>query len=105
MTPANRHRVTTDHLHFLTARTGPVDHGATALVDTNAGIRIVAPGLVLEPGSGVRRLLTTRTDLVEDARVAGLTVSEFMRANAGRIAADLNAILETDERTLREPLR
>jgi hypothetical protein len=91
MKTTTSHRVTFDHLHLLTARTGPVDHRATALVDTDDGIRIVAPGLVLTPGSGIRRLLTTRTDLVEDARVAGLTVSEFMRDNAGRIAAELNA--------------
>lgn len=46
------------------------------------------------PGSGVRRLLITRTDLIEDADHAGLTLTAFLRANAGRIAADLNAILE-----------
>lgn len=91
------HRVTVDHLRFLTARTGPVDHGATALVDTGDGIRVVAPGLVLDPGSGVRRLLTTRTDLVEDAQAAGLTVSEFMRTDAARIAAELNATLDAKD--------
>lgn len=91
---ADRHRVTVDHLRFLTARTGPVDHGATSLVDTDDGIRIVAPGLVLTPGSGVRRLLTTRIDLVEDAQNAGLTLSEFVRVNVGKIAAELNAVLE-----------
>lgn len=93
MTIASQHRVTIDHLRFLTARTGPVDHGATALVDTDDGIRIVAPGLVLEPGSGVRRLLTTRIDLVEDAQNAGVPLSEYVRANARRITAELNAVL------------
>jgi hypothetical protein len=90
-----KHRVTIDHLRFLTARAGPVDHGATALVDTDDGVRIVSPGLVLEPGSGVHRLLTTRIDLVEDAQNAGLTLSEFVRVNASRIAADLNAIIKS----------
>jgi hypothetical protein len=93
----NVHRVTVEHLLHLTARTGPVDHGATALVDTDDGIRIVNPSLILQPGSGVRRLLATRTDLVEDAQIAGVPLSEFMRANGGRIAADLNAILGGSE--------
>ncbi len=88
-----RHRVTVEHLRHLTATTGPVDHGATALVDTDGGIRIVSPGVILQPGSGVRRLLTTRTDLAEDAQTVGVPLSEFVRVNAGRIAGELNAVL------------
>ena len=95
----NRHRVTVEHLQFLVARNGPVDHGATALVDADDGIRIVNPNLVLAPGSGVRRLLLTRIDLTEDAQAAGLTLSAYVRANAGRIAADLNAVLDETEST------
>jgi hypothetical protein len=89
------HRVTTTHLRHLVARTGPVDHGHTALVDTDTGINIVAPGKVLEPGSGVRRLLLTRIDVFEDADRAGLTVSAYLRENEGRIVADLNALISS----------
>ena len=38
-------------------------------------------------------MLLTHTDLVEDARMAGLTVSAYVRANASRIAAELNGII------------
>ncbi len=88
------HRVTTDHIRHLTARTGPVDHGHTVLADTDAGIRIVAAGAVLDPTSGVRRLLLTRTDVFEDANQAGLSVSAYVRERGARIAADLNELIE-----------
>ena len=90
---AHRHHVTVERLQFLVARDGPVTHGATALVDTDDGVRIVHPNQVLQPGSGVRRLLLTRTDVIDDAQAAGVPVSEYVRANAGRIAAELNALL------------
>lgn len=93
---ANPHRVTTTHLQHLAARTGPVDHGHTALVDTDTGIQIIAPGQILKPGSGVRRLLLAREDLVESAGAAGLTVSAYVRAFGGSLAADLNDVITTD---------
>ncbi|MDG4795110.1 hypothetical protein [Micromonospora sp. WMMD1082] len=91
------HRVTVEHVEFLVARNGPVDHGATMLVDADDGIRIVDPNLVLRPGSGVRRVLLARGDLVDGAQAAGLTTSAFVRANAGRIAAELNTVLDETE--------
>ena len=43
--------------------------------------------------TGVRRLLLSRVDLIEDAQAAGLTLSAYMRANAGRIASYWTASL------------
>ncbi|GAA3455700.1 hypothetical protein GCM10018962_75330 [Dactylosporangium matsuzakiense] len=71
-------------------------HGATALVDTDDGVRIVRPHLILRPRGGMRRLLMTRSDLVEDAEAAELTLSEFLRANAASIDTDLNAVLDNE---------
>lgn len=86
------HRVTTAHIRYLAA--GPARAGGqrgTALVDTDDGIRLVPAAEVL--ASGVRRLLLTRTDLAEDAAAAGRTVSEHVRAEGGRYAAELNTLI------------
>lgn len=87
--PADPHRVTRSHVRALAAA-DRMRGERTCLADTDDGIRFVTPGAVLTPGSGVRRLLMCRVDLVEDAANAGQTLAAYVAANAGRIAADLN---------------
>jgi hypothetical protein len=85
------HRVTAQHIHGLAAA-DKMRAGGTLLVDTDDGLRFVAPGAVFAPALSVRRILLTHTDLVEDAGNAGLTLSAFLKAHAGRIAAELNQL-------------
>ena len=88
---ADPHRVTTQHIHGLAAA-DRMRAEATILVDTDDGLRLVAPGAVFAPALNVRRILLTRTDLVEDAGNSGLTLSAYLKAHAGRIAAELNQL-------------
>ncbi len=92
---ATSHRVTTKHIAYLAAAPTRADGNvAGVLADTDRGIGLVTADAVLVPGSGIRRVLMTRTDLAEDAAAAGMAVSEFVRANARRIAAELNDVIQ-----------
>ncbi len=92
------HRVTAKHVNYLAAAPGRADGTrGSVLADTDHGIRLVDPGQVLAPGSGVRRVLLTRTELLDLAGGSGLAVSGFVRANAGRIARELDSLI-TDDR-------
>lgn len=86
------HHVTAQHIHGLAAADKMRDSNST-LADTDDGLRYINPGDVFADGSKVRRLLLASTDLREDADAAGLSISAYLKANAGRIAADLNAVL------------
>lgn len=87
------HRVTRDHVAFCASAPAQADGRRRAsLVDTDQGIALVTPDQVLA-GGGVRRLLLTRTELVESAQAAGLSVSEYVRRHGGRLAADLNKLI------------
>ncbi len=93
------HRVTTKHIAYLAAAPTRADGNvAGVLADTDRGIALVTASAVLAPGSGVRRLLLTSTDLAEDAANAGVSVSDYVRTHAGRIAADLNAVIREEAR-------
>lgn len=96
---ADPHRVTTKHIGYVAAAPTRADGNvAGVLVDTDDGIRLVTANAVLAPDSGVRRLLLTSTDLAEDAAAAGVSISDYVRANAGRIAAYLNDVIRGDAR-------
>ena len=86
------HRVTAEHIRAL-AVADQMRGGRTCLVDTDEGIKFVTPAAVLAPGSGVRRLLMSLTDLAEDAASAGLTCAAFVKATAAEVADALNAVL------------
>lgn len=86
------HRVTVTHIRHLAS--GPVLTGGRrcdTLVDTDDGIRLIPAGEVFTPG--VRRLLLTRIDLVEEAGSVGRTVSDHVRADGRRIARELNQLI------------
>ena len=86
------HRVTAQHIHGLAAA-DQLRGGNTILADTDAGIRYVAASSAFEPEVGVRRLLLTLEDLAADAVASGLSMSQFLRADASRIAAELNDVI------------
>jgi hypothetical protein len=93
---ADSHRVTADHIRGLSVDPARVREPHDVLVDTADGIRLVtqaAVGAVFSPGSTIRRLLISRTDLIEQAGYSGLSLAAYVRANAGRIAAELNEVL------------
>lgn len=95
--PTDPHRVTREHILGLSVDPVKVREPHDVLVDTDTGIRLVtqaAVGAVFTPGSTIRRLLISRTDLVEQASYSGLTFSAFVRANAAKIAAELNDVME-----------
>jgi hypothetical protein len=86
------HRVAVEHIRHLAS--GPVLTGGRrgdTLVDTDDGIRLVPAAEVFT--AGVRRMLLCRVDLLDEAGGLGRTVSEHVRAEGGRIAAELNALL------------
>lgn len=87
------HRVTADHIRGLAVEPGTMREDRTVLADTNDGIRLVGADAVLTPGSGVRRLLLTHVDLVQDAAADGLTLAAYVRKEAGRIAREINEML------------
>jgi hypothetical protein len=89
------HRVTAQHIHGLSASDG-MRGGNSVLADTDSGLRYVNPGAALVQGSGVRRILLTTTDLREDVEASGMSMSAYLRANAGRIAQELNDLLAND---------
>jgi hypothetical protein len=94
---ADPHRVTAQHIHGLAAA-DRMRGGNSVLADTDDGLRYVNPAAVLVDDSTVRRILLTSTDLQEDAAASGATMSAFLRANAGRLAKELNDVLtETEE--------
>ncbi|GAA0493986.1 hypothetical protein Ade02nite_20850 [Paractinoplanes deccanensis] len=98
--PIDPHRVTADHIRGLSVDPAKVREPHDVLVDTTEGIRLVtqaAVGGVFREGSTIRRLLMSRTDLVESADYAGMTLAAYVKANAGRIAADLNSSLAGDD--------
>lgn len=90
--PADPHRVTAEHIHGLAAA-DKMRGERTILADTNDGLRYVSAGAVFADGSLVRRVLLTREDLVADVDGSGLSLSAYLQANAGRIAAELNDLL------------
>jgi hypothetical protein len=96
----DRRRVTVKLIQALAVDPTKLREPRSVLVDTTAGLALVTQSAlngVFAEGSVIRRLLLTRTDLVEDADAAGLTLSAYVWANASRIAADLNTVLdETD---------
>lgn len=85
---ADLHRVTVRHIQGLT-----VDKPNSTLADTDAGLRYIQAGAALVPGSGVRRLLLSRTELVEEAGAVNVTLAAYVRDNASRIAAELNELI------------
>jgi hypothetical protein len=93
------HRVTVQHIIALSVDPEKIRQAHTVLVDTDDGIRLVtqaAVGAAFSDGSTIRRLLMSRTDLVELAGYSELTFSAYVKANAGRIAAELNIVLTDD---------
>lgn len=89
---ADPHRVTAQHIYGLAAADRM--RGETIiLADTDDGLRYVNPNAVFADGSKVRRLLLTNTDLQEDAVASGLSMSAYLKANASRLASELNDIL------------
>jgi predicted alpha/beta-hydrolase family hydrolase len=98
--PPDPHRVTVNHLLGLSVDPAAVQVARTVLVDTTDGVRLVtdaAAGSALNPGSTIRRLLTSREDLAADADYAGMTLNAYIRAHGARIAADLNRVMTEDE--------
>jgi hypothetical protein len=94
------HRVTADHIRGLAVDPSKVRELHDVLVDTDDGIRLVtqnAVGAAFTEASTIRRLLLSRTELAEDAGHAGLTVTAYVRSNAARVAAELNAVLAETE--------
>jgi hypothetical protein len=95
-TPMTRrsHRITAAHVGFLAAAPTKADgRRLTVLALTDDGIRLVDPGVVLAPDSGVRRRLLSLGDLLDGAEAIGVSLSTYVRAEAGRIASELNALL------------
>ena len=89
----NPHRVTAEHIHGL-AVADRMHTDRACLVDTDKGIRLVTADYVLAEDSTVRRMLLTRTDLIDGVHAANTTMSAYLKAHAGRIAAELNAVME-----------
>ena len=89
-------RVTVQHITGLAAA-GKMRGNRTVLALTTDGLGYVSPDHVIADNSNVRRMLLTLTDLREEASNAGLTVSGYLKANAARIVAELNAVLTGDD--------
>lgn len=89
---ADPHRVTAKHIHGLAAA-DKMRGQNSILADTDDGLRYINPSAVFAEGSKVRRLLLTGTDLQEDAAASSLSMPAYLKANATRLASELNDIL------------
>ncbi len=94
----NPHRVTAQHIHGLAA-SDRMRGNRTILATTDDGIRYVSADSVFADRSTTRRILLTVEDLREDAGRSGLSMSDYLRVNASRIAREINAELAEDGTT------
>lgn len=93
-----KRRVTLEVLRGLAAGAHSRQQG-TVLVWTDDGLRFMAPGAVLAPGSTARQYLYDLTSLQEEAGSYGLSVSAFLREHGAELARELNNILDEEEDT------